>query len=81
MICYWWISIRFVCFCVSRFVAFELKSSCVSRFSSQVFSLSYRNMANLDSKGEIVSLKLPNPQETQIWEGEDESVRSRQHLI
>ena len=52
-----------------------------SRFSSQVFSPSYRNMASLDSQGEIVPLELPNPQETQIWEGEDESVRSRQHLI
>ena len=28
----WWILIHFVCFCVSRFIAFELKS-----FSSQVF--------------------------------------------
>ena len=25
MICDWWISIRLVCFCVSRFVAFELE--------------------------------------------------------
>ena len=27
MICDWWISIRFVCFCVSRFVALFLKST------------------------------------------------------
>ena len=28
----WWISIRFVCFCVSRFIAFELQSSSVFTF-------------------------------------------------
>ena len=38
-------------------------------------------MANLDSKGEIVLIELPNPEETQIWEGENESVRSRQHIF
>ena len=39
-------------------------------------------MASLDSPGEIVPIELPNPEETQIWEGENhESVRSRQHLI
>ena len=27
MVCDWWTSIRFVCFCVLRFVAFELQSS------------------------------------------------------
>ena len=37
-------------------------------------------MASLDSQGEIVSMELPNPEEKQIWEGENESVRSRQHL-
>ena len=31
----------------------------------------------LDSQGKIV----PNPEETQIWEGENESVSSRQQLI
>ena len=30
-------------------------------------------MASLDSQGEIVSIELPNPEETQIWEGENES--------
>ena len=38
-------------------------------------------MANLDSQGEIVLIELPNPEETQIWEGENESVRSRQRLL
>ena len=38
-------------------------------------------MANLDSQGEIVLIELPNPEETQIWEGENESVRSRQHIV
>ena len=38
-------------------------------------------MASLDSLGEIVPLGLPNPEETQIWEGKNESVRSHQHLI
>ena len=52
-----------------------------SRFSSQVFLPSYWNMTSLDSQGEIVPTKLPNPEETQIWEGENESVRSRQHLV
>ena len=48
-----------------------------SRFSSQVFLPSYWNMTSLDSQGEIVPTKLPNPEETQIWERENESVRSR----
>ena len=38
-------------------------------------------MASLDSQGEIVSIELPNPEETQIWEGENESYVPRQHLI
>ena len=38
-------------------------------------------MASWDSQGEIVPIELPNPEETQIWEGENESIRPRQHLI
>ena len=38
-------------------------------------------MANLDSQGEIVLIELPNPEETQKWEGENELVRSRQHIF
>ena len=38
-------------------------------------------MASLDSQGEIVPIELPNPEDTQIWEGENQSVRSRQCLI
>ena len=41
--------------------------------------------ASLDSEGEddcgIVPIELPYPEETQTWEGENESVRSRQHLV
>ena len=38
-------------------------------------------MAIWDSQGEIVLMEVPNPEETPIWEGENESVPSRQHLI
>ena len=34
-------------------------------------------MARLDSKGEIVPIELPNPEETQLRKGENEPVRSR----
>ena len=51
-----------------------------SHFSSHVFLPPYRNMASLDSQGEIVPIELPNPEETQVWEGENKSVHSRQHF-
>ena len=38
-------------------------------------------MAGLDSQGKNCSSELPNPEETQLWEGENESVRSRQLLF
>ena len=54
----------------------------ILRFNSQVFFLSsYWNTESLDFQGEIVPVELPNPEETQIWEDENESARSRQHLI
>jgi len=41
--------------------------------------------ASLDSQGEddceIVPRELQNPEETQMWDGKNESVRSRQHLV
>ena len=37
-------------------------------------------MASLDSKGEIVPIELPNPEETQMRKGVNEPVRSREHL-
>ena len=37
-------------------------------------------MASLDFQGEIVPKELRNPEETQIWEGENKPVHSRQHL-
>ena len=33
-------------------------------------------MASLDSKGEIVPIELPNPEETQLRKGENEPLRS-----
>ena len=36
VICDWWISIRFVCFCISRFVAFELLCSVAMLLTSAV---------------------------------------------
>ena len=38
-------------------------------------------MASLDSQGEIVLIELPNPEDTQIWECENQSVRSRQRSV
>ena len=38
---------------------------------------SYWNMAILDSQGEIVPKEPPNPEKSQILEGTNESVRSR----
>ena len=52
-----------------------------SRFSSQVFFTFLLKHDKLDSQGEIVPTELPNPEETQIWDGENKSVRSRQHLV
>ena len=64
------------------FLCFKVRCvSVFSRFSTQGFSPSYRNMLSSDSQGEIVPLELPNPEETQIWKGENESVHSHQHLI
>ena len=38
-------------------------------------------MASLHSQCEIVPIERPNPEETQIWENENKSVCSQQHLI
>ena len=51
-----------------------------SHFSSDVFLPPYWNTASLDSQGESIPIGLPNPEETQIWDGENESARSRQHF-
>ena len=59
-----------MCFCVSRFVAFELQSSLVFMFQFSLY---------LPSKNG--KFRFLNPEEIQIWEGENESVRFRQHLI
>ena len=78
VICDWWISIRFVCFCVSRLDALFLKSFTLAlRF---FLSSLHWNMASLDSKSEIVPIELPNPEETEPRKGENEPVRSPWHL-
>ena len=38
-------------------------------------------MASLDSQGEIVPIELPNPEETQIWEGENQLVHSPANIL
>ena len=37
-------------------------------------------MASLDSQGEIAPKVFPNPEEPQIWEGENKPACSCQHL-
>ena len=65
----------FLCFKVSCFV-FEKHRKFY--LSSKIFLISLHwNMASLDSKGEIVPIELPNPEETQLRKGENEPVRSR----
>ena len=68
----------FLCFKVRCFV-FEKHRKFY--LSSKIFLTSLHwNMASLDSKGEIVPIELPNPEETQLRKGENEPVRSRWHL-
>ena len=82
MICDWWISIRFGCFCVSRLDALFLKCTVSFTLALRFFYLLYTEtwQVYLDSKGEIVPLQLPNPEKTRLRKGENEQVRSRQHL-
>ena len=40
MVCDWWILIRFVCFCLSRFVAFELQCSVACFWKAQYLTCS-----------------------------------------
>ena len=83
MVCDLWL-VDFDAFCVSVFqgsLLLNFRVRVFSRFSSQVFLPSYWNMASLDSQGEIDPIELPNSEKTQIWEGKNELVRSRQHLI
>ena len=54
----------FLCFKVRCFV---FEKHCKFYLSSKIFLTSlHRNMASLDSKGEIVPIELPNPEETQL---------------
>ena len=70
----------FVCFCVSRFVALFLKStvSFTLILSFFYFFILKRGKFNLDFKGEIVPIELPNSEETQIRKGENKLVCSWQ---
>ena len=74
----WWISIRFVCFCVSGLIALFLKSTVSFTLVLIFFNffILKLNVASLNFKGEIVPIELPNPEETQIRKGENELVRS-----
>ena len=46
--------------------------------SSKIFFIFlHGNMASLDSKGEIIPIELPNPEETQMQKGENKLVHSR----
>ena len=65
----------FLCFKVRCFV-FEKHRKFY--LSSKIFLTSLHwNTASVDSKGEIVPIELPNPEETQLRKGENELVRSR----
>ena len=59
-------------------------TSC-SHTSNIIIALNFftclRKNANLHSQVEIVSIELLNPEETQIWKGENESVSSCQDLF
>ena len=50
-------------------------------FSFFYIALRFFYLLSLDSQREIVPIELPKPEETQIWEGENESVGYRQHLF
>ena len=71
VICDWWISIRFVCFSVSRLVALFLKS--IVSFTLVLIFFNFfilkLNVASLDFKGEIFPIELPNPEENTDTEG------------
>ena len=64
--------------CVSRLVAFELKPIRSRVFES--FTSAARFFIFFILKHGKFRLFLPDPEETRIWEGENESVCSRQHL-
>ena len=72
----------FCLFCVSRLDALFLKSTVSFTSALTFFYLLYTEtwQVYLDSKGEIVPLQLPNPEKTRLRKGENEQVRSRQHL-
>ena len=81
IVCDLWL-VGFDSFCVSVFqgsLLLNFRVHMFSFFSSQVVLPAYWNMASLDSQAEIFSIQLPSP-EDHIWEGENESVHSRQNL-
>lgn len=72
---------HFVRFCVSRLVALNFRVRVFSLFylAHKFLLLAYWNTAILDFQGEIVPIDLPNPEDTQMWVGENELLPSRQH--
>ena len=68
-------------FCVFLFQGSLLLNFRVCVFSFFYIALKFFYLLSLDSQREIVPIELPKPEETQIWEGENESVGYRQHLF
>ena len=70
-----------VCFCVSRLVVLNFRVRVFPLFylAHKFFLLAYWNTAILDFQGEIAPIDLPNPEDTQIWVGENKLLHSRQH--
>ena len=68
IVCDLWL-VGFDSFCVSVFqgsLLLNFRVHMFSFFSSQVVLPAYWNMASLDSQAEIVSIKLPSPEETHM---------------
>ena len=82
IVCDWWILIRFVCFCVSRFVAFELQCSVACFWKAQYLTRSCKFFIFFILKHGKFRFPRWNCSYTytQIWQGENEPVHSCQHL-
>ena len=64
------------CIWTSKFGRLFLKSAVSVSLALSFLTFLHWNMTRLDSQGDIVSMEIPNPEEKQIWEGENEWVRS-----
>ena len=76
MVCDWCISIRFVFLCFKFLCFWTSEFACF-----HVFYLPTKTWQVWIPKVKLFSIELLNPKQTQIYEGENESVRSGQHLI